>query len=317
MGTISNKIAGEPRLLMEAELKPLQGERFQSTGFADLGAARYQLPDGSTEMLLVESAQSVANRLEQVCWDAVEEDLVEPLRGLPYIRVNRQGGVMLTNSLLEAHRLNSPYILEGKDVAVLDKLKVELGTDREGPVSQRVLANVLLRCDTNALLHGVFLAKKDLAGGRYRLARLLTGFIEARNVKAAESGGVKNDRVNPGGDTGKGFGNVPFHRTEFVAERMTAFFNFDLALLESYGLAANANDLVVALGLWKVRRFLRTGLRLRTACDLELKGDLVATRPTGYQIPTEKELEVTLKDKISVCRTAGLLGEVCEVNWGE
>ena len=51
------------RLLMEAELVPVQGGRFQPTGFADLGAATYQLPDG-TRILLVESAQSMANRLE-------------------------------------------------------------------------------------------------------------------------------------------------------------------------------------------------------------------------------------------------------------
>ena len=60
------KLNTAPRLLMQAELKPLQGERFQPTGFADLGVARYTLPDG-TEMLLVESAQSVANRMELAC----------------------------------------------------------------------------------------------------------------------------------------------------------------------------------------------------------------------------------------------------------
>ena len=57
-----------PRLLMEAELEPVQGTRFQPTGFPDLGAATYEGPDG-TPMLLVESAQSMANRLESVCWD--------------------------------------------------------------------------------------------------------------------------------------------------------------------------------------------------------------------------------------------------------
>jgi CRISPR-associated protein Csb1 len=51
-----------PRLLMHADLKPVQGDRFQPTGFADLGAAVYERPDG-TRMLLVESAQSMANRL--------------------------------------------------------------------------------------------------------------------------------------------------------------------------------------------------------------------------------------------------------------
>ena len=34
----------QPRLLMEAQLKPIQGARFQPTGFPDLGAAAYQSP---------------------------------------------------------------------------------------------------------------------------------------------------------------------------------------------------------------------------------------------------------------------------------
>ena len=71
-----------PRLLIEAELKPLQGHRFQPTGFADLGPARYKAPDG-TEMLLVESAQSVANRLEFAIWDDARDDLIADVKGLP------------------------------------------------------------------------------------------------------------------------------------------------------------------------------------------------------------------------------------------
>src|SRR5579875_670414 len=61
------------RLLIEAKLKPLQGTRFQPTGFPNLGAATYQGP-GGVDMLLVESAQSMANRLEAVCWDEVNDD---------------------------------------------------------------------------------------------------------------------------------------------------------------------------------------------------------------------------------------------------
>ncbi len=105
-----------PRLVMEAELRPLQGDRFQPTGFPDLGPARYTLPDGTkTEMLLVESAQSVANRMELACWDEANDDLIPELKGLPYIRVKNGNGSSLTNSVLEAHRINSPYILDGED----------------------------------------------------------------------------------------------------------------------------------------------------------------------------------------------------------
>jgi CRISPR-associated protein Csb1 len=58
----------QPRLLMEADLRPVAGDRFQPTGFADHGAAEYKRPNGSM-MLLVESAQSVANRLEKTVMD--------------------------------------------------------------------------------------------------------------------------------------------------------------------------------------------------------------------------------------------------------
>jgi CRISPR-associated protein Csb1 len=316
MSTEFSALQGVSRLLLEAELKPVQGERFQPTGFADLGPARYQLPDG-TEMLLVESAQSVANRLEAVCWDEITGQLIPELDGLSLIVVKRQDGKPLTNSLLEAHRINSPYILEGKDQHVFAMLKRDVVGMEDGPVDIRLLAKTVFKYDTNAVLHGVFLAKPDLAGGRLRLARALSGFIEARNVRAVESGGVKNDRVNPSGDTRQGFGNVPFHRTEFTAEKIGAFVNLDLALLRGYGLGDEATDLLIALALFKIRQFLSNGLRLRTACDLESKNSLVVTRPSGFVVPEEKTLVETIQSKIAACRHQQLfvVPPITEVTW--
>lgn len=304
-------LSKSPRLLIEAKLKPLQGNRFQSTGFADLGPARYTLHDG-TVMLLVESVQSVANRMELACWDTAKDDLIADLKGLPYIRVHKAGGkVALTNSVLEAHRINSPYILEGADKKVFDQIKEGAAGMESGPVDTRKLASLILKCDPNAVVHGVFIAKSELAGGRLRLPRLLSGFIEATDVRSAESGGVKNDRVNPGkGDEGQsskeGFGNVPFHRTEFTAREVKASFNLDLAMLRGYGLADDATNLLIALSLFKVCRFLSTGLRLRTACDLDLDGTLVVTRPVGFNVPAESELLSECSSLIKVCAKAGL-----------
>lgn len=296
----------ETRLLMQASLKPLQGERFQPTGFPDLGAARYTLADG-TEMLLVESPQSVANRMEAVCWNEHANDLVGCLQGLPYIKVVDSQGKFLTASVLEAHRLNSPYILESSDTTFFNQLKKETG-DGQGPVNIAGLAQVVFKCDVNAVLHGVFIAKSELAGGRLRLTRALSGFIEARNARPAESGGVKNDRVNPSGDTRQGFGNVPFHRTEFVAEDITAYFSLDLALLRGYGLPDEAMKLLIALALFKVQGFLAHGLRLRTACDLEVKNALQVTRPASYTPPTLADLEKALPELIKACADKGLFG---------
>ena len=299
-----DQLANAPRLLMEAKLKPLQGHRFQPTGFADLGPARYALPDG-TEMLLVESVQSVANRMELACWDQAADDLIDELAGLPYIRVDC-GDYGKTNTINEFHRLNSPYIWSGTETDSAKAFRVAFikqaglpesilkkkgkgkvkDSDSEGSDSVpgvldfRKFYKAVFKYDPNAVVHGLFLEK---VAGRLRMPRLLSGFIEASGVNPVESGGTKVDNVLPspkaaGLDAKEGFGNVPFHRTEFVAEEIKAYFNLDLALLRGYGLADDATNLLIALSLFKIRRFLSTGLRLRTACDLELDGELNVAR---------------------------------------
>ena len=92
--------------------RPYKGTGFNRPGFRNLGAATYKAPDG-TDMLLVEFAQSLANRLEAVCWDNDADDWVSPLQGLPVVKVVVDGKTSLTNSVIEAHRLNSPYLLGG------------------------------------------------------------------------------------------------------------------------------------------------------------------------------------------------------------
>ena len=303
-----SSLNNEPRFLMEAELQPIQGDRFQPTGFPNLGHARYESPDGRGSMILVESAQSMANRLEAVCWDEVANDWVGPLRGLPLVKVVDGDGIPLTNSLLEAHRLNSPYILEGKDKTVVELLKTRLAAMDVGRVDLRKLAKVLLEFDTNALLHGVFLAKKELAGGRLRIPRSLSAFIEAENAQVATSGGVKNDSVDPKGDTAKGFGNVPFSRDEWVAERIAAYFNLDLRQVRAFGLGDEAEHLLVTLALFKIRRFLADGLRLRTACDLDVTR-ITVTRPKSFTLPSLADLETELPVLIDSVGARGLFGE--------
>lgn len=290
-----------PRLLLTVELKPLQGDRFQPTGFPSLGAATYQTKDGLK--LLVESAQSMANRLEATCWDSATNKPVAGLEGISHVKVTRKGE-FLTDSMLEAHRINSPYLLEGKDRKFFDQLKAELGGLEEGPINRKKLAEVLLKYDIGSLIHGVFLAKKDLAGGRLRVARALSAFIEATWAAVAASGGVKNDHVNPSGDTSLGFGNVPFARDEYIAERIDCYFNLDLAQIRGYGLGKNVERLLILLALYRVRKLLDGDLRLRTACELEPvdRDNIVATRPAGWKLPSLGDLESVVKAAIAECK---------------
>jgi CRISPR-associated protein Csb1 len=291
-----------PRLLMEVELKPLQGERFQPAGFADLGPARFTLPDG-TEMLLVESAQSVANHMELGCWDDAANDLISKLRGLPYIAVKTPDKKWLTSSVLEAHRINSEYIMKhgGEPTEFCETFTRELEYAGHSPVQWRKFYDALLKYDVNSLIHGCFIEE---IGGRLRVARALSGFIEARDVRVAESGGVKNNIVQP--ELKGGEGNVPFHRTEFVAREIKAFFNLDLAQLRGFGFKAEVLKLLVTLSLFKVRRFLSMGMRLRTACDLKMLGDLRITGPdNGFAIPHEEVLLDECARLINQCAKDG------------
>jgi CRISPR-associated protein Csb1 len=297
LATILDAVQDEPRLLIEASLRPIQGDRFQPTGFPDLGAALYRRPDG-TEMLLIESAQSMANRLESVCWDDAADNIAAPLAGLPHVIVKFDNGQQ-TSSIQEAHRLNSPYIVNNDQVK--GAITSEVGNAETGVLDIRKLAHSVFKLDACSVLHGVFLEK---IAGRLRLQRLLSSFIEAEDAQAATSGGVKLDRSNPSGDAAQGFGNVPFTRTEFTAEKITADFTLDLATMRGYGLGDAANRLLVALALYKITGLLQDGLRLRTACDLEVE-TIEVKRPKNLTLndldALRAETARALPDLIGAC----------------
>ena len=291
------------RLLFKIPLKPLLGKRFQPTGFPSLGAATFQTKKGRS--LLVESAQSMANRLESAIWDDVAHDLKPAVRGLSHVRITRKGD-FLTDTVLESHRLNSPYLLSNSDPTFSNRLREELGVMDTGPIDRALLAKVLLKYDIGSLIHGVFLAKKELAGGRLRVARALSAFIEADGVEVAPSGGVKNDHVNPQGDAKSGFGNVPFARDEYTAEKITLYVNLDLAQMRGYGLGEDAETLMLLLSLYKLRVLVDQPMRLRTFCDLQVKKghEVRAFVPKEWALPERTDLETDLKAAIARCRSA-------------
>ncbi len=300
------------RLLIETELKPVQGDRFQPTGFADLGAAVYERPDG-TRMLLVESAQSVANRLEFACLDKGGPRLSPELEGLPYVLVKLTSGVETeTSSLVEAHRINSPFIIS--DSGFKKEFTLAAGYAPGKPIDWRKVGAALFKYDPNSLLHGVFMA--NLGDGRIKVPRMITGFIEAEDVREAASGGVKNNPLDPSGKIRAVelmeqdvYGNVPYARMEYTAAKIRAYFNVDLALLAGCDLGPEAEELLTALGLFKIRRFLNGGLRLRTACDLFPVGEPVVRNEAGFVFPKEPDLLKAVQRGIKACTGKGLFAK--------
>jgi CRISPR-associated protein Csb1 len=262
------------RLLIEAELRvaPGTGGRFQPTGFPDLGPALYKgirysdnKPEPETvNMLLVESAQSIANRLEDVCFQGEE---YEPnCQGIPYVRVldGHRSNAFLTSSVREPHRLASPYVLGSKPTGAAEEyrktLAKALNANKERPVHIWKMVPALFERDPACILHGVFLEEID---GRIRLPRLVSGHIEAIDPNAANYGGVYRGEV-----TAKD--NIPYPRQEFTSPGIKAWFIIHLGTLNGYNIDEPKRRFLVLWALYKIDRFLNGYLRLRTACEFDV-----------------------------------------------
>lgn len=311
-------IAPSARETFHVGLRPVVGSRFQPTGFPDIGAAVYDRPLGDglwRQDLLVESAQSMANHLEATAWDRSTQDQVAELQGLPYVRVVDAEGRYLTSSRTEAHRLASAFIkdsaLDGALMTDVIRARLQLRDDR--PISPHTIAAAVLALDPLCLVHGVFFAENaKVWPGQPRIARVTTALIEAEDVRPVVSGGVKRDEVRhsigEGGGSSEGYGSIPFHRTEYVARTISLGVSIDHAQITGFGLSSSATQLLRTLARWEVRALLDRGLRLRTACDLEVAGEV--------PLPPLEELAAELAEAIDASADElGTRGPL-DVVWG-
>jgi CRISPR-associated protein Csb1 len=197
--------------------------------------------------------------------------------------------------MLEAHRLNSAYIEKAEEPGCHALIEQEIGVTKNRPIDRSKFVKTVLKYDAGSLLHGVFLESMD---GRLRIARAISAFIEADGVKTAASGGVKNDRVQAakdeaGGRTAKeGFGNLPFPRDEYTAENITLYASIDLAQINGYRLDEDATQMLILLALFKLRSFVDSPMRLRTACSFELRdgGAIASKNVPEFKLPSLEEL---------------------------
>jgi CRISPR-associated protein Csb1 len=298
------------RTVLEAQLTPIAGSLIQPTGFPDLGAAEFG--DGK---LLVESAQSMANWLESVTWDAATNDQAAELAsaGIPYVRVVDPHGAFLSSSRLEAHRLASAYIMTGTVAGTTGEkwLEEQLQLVKGRPLDYRAVARACFRIDPVSLVHGVFFARRSWPW-QPRVTRAVTSFIEASDVKPAVSGGVKKDGVineAKGGATAEGYGTVPHHRVEYTAGTITAFFTVDHAQFKSYGLSEPATALLEAITDFEIASLLDRGMRLRTRCDLVVSDITKGERPDAADAAARiAKFAADARDE---------LGPVTEVIWSD
>lgn len=320
------------RQLFDVDFVPVGSSRFQPTGFPDIGAATFQRfdPDaeggtgGWVESLVLESAQSMANRLEGTAWvDANDEpDQLELFKGLPYVRVvHADDGKYLTSSRTEAHRLASAFIKDADlgNTNMKAVIRERLGLRDDRPVAPRHIAQAVMALDPFCLLHGVFFAEKaGVWPGQPRIVRATSAQIEAIDVKPAHLGGVKRDHVRHGiSDTGgsaEGYGTIPYHRTEWTARTIRGSFNIDLAQIRSYGLGDDGTALLVAMARWEIASLFSEPLRLRTACDLSVESDAILDH-SGEPLPSPDSLANQVRSGIAACAHLLGSGEPIVVKW--
>lgn len=289
-------LAGATRLLIDAALTPSLGTTFQPTGFANLGAAEFQHPDG-TRSLIVESVQSLANHFEAIGFDAPGGVPIPLLERLPWVGVRDGEGTRLTSSRQEAHRLASAYVREGSFDGTPGTawLREHMGLVEKKPLPWPGIYRSLFETDPLTLLHGVFFSEKGMPGNP-KVRRALSAVIEAHGVSTVVSGGLKRDDVQFTADreakrgAEEGYGFVPFGRVEYTAREIRFSASIDLQQIRGYGLGQSETELLTLLAVWEVVALLDGPLRLRTACDLEVVG-VTVRRPEGYDLPQRADLE--------------------------
>lgn len=335
----------QDRVLISAELHLANGSFFQPTGFPDIGACIYT--DGAGQRrCLVESEQSMANRLEGVCMQAPGV-WRPPMAGrLPVIHVKDRKNRLLATNLTEAHRVASSYVLESdikgvKGTTLEKKLEEHLGLDgKTWPLDGRDrLAQAVFALDPAAILHGFQFMQWEAVG--LRAARLLHARLEANLAEDGEVhyGLVKVDGIEPGMSSAQksNKGQSIASKVRYVPQSIQATFEIDvLSLRERSLVPASGEDgaddgfsnraaqrFLLGLALWKIHRFLtngpafdaRTGdtmgaLRLRADCSLALGRVSWAGSKQGAPFGENEPLEPGLLVKlVATTEPAGLLAE--------
>lgn len=293
---------GPVSLVIKAEMKTVGAQdTFQPAGFPQIGHVIYKAPrrndDGEwseESVCVVDSAASMANHLESVCFIDVGGNSIHPdLQGLPYVICETDNGGQrrtVTNSLQEGHRLASDYFVD-KDHAMLGDRKFrhilreefgiqEVQQDKTYYVYPENWWNILstiFQYDPNSLVHGVLFAREQI-----KISRLISPHLEAYGAGRVRGSGVKFDRLR------KTLSGQPIFSTDSETARLIcATFIIDLALLRSYGNDGNGLDnnqkrFLLEFSLWKINQLLAKPFRFRSECFLQCSEITISDENGSY-----------------------------------
>jgi CRISPR-associated protein Csb1 len=286
--TLLEQLYAQDYVVIRASLEPKNGNFLQPTAFPDIGPCIYRDKEGQ-RWCLVESEQSMSNRLEAVCMKSPGV-WVDDLKGLPLIAVRNKAGDLLATNLTEPHRIASSYILDGKRAGNGDMralLEEKLGLQNGGdfwPMDRRAdLERLVFALDPSALLHGFQFVQWKFVG--LRQTRLVHARLEAELADDPEVHYVmvKWDGIEPEStrEERANKGQSIAAKSRIVPKNIVATFEIDVLGLKSLSLDEDRKKFLLGLALWKIGALLAnkpsfdprsraTGpsLRLRADCYL-------------------------------------------------
>ena len=296
--------AGCRRILITAELEPSnEGALIQPTGFPDLGPVLYPDPSGKNGLIcLIESEASMANRLEEVCFDnKYIGSLKGAFAGLPYLKAETKNE-FTTASTIDGHRFASDFLADGeanfgdgkKKLATHIKEKLKMSDDG-GTMTVANIPNIfplVMELDPMSLIHGFQISNKQIKFVGLRLPRALSASVVGFDCSRVTVPGVKFNVGQVDSDSGQAI----FQKARITAKKIEVRFSIDVGLLASLRLDSICAEgqpgphqtarlqLLLSIALWKVATFLdllRYEFSLRTECKLRIKrnGDGVEIAP--------------------------------------
>jgi CRISPR-associated protein Csb1 len=284
--SLLEQLYAQDRVVITASLKLTNGHFLQPTGFPDIDACIYRDKEGR-RWCLVESEQSMSNRLEAVCMKSPGV-WVDDLKGLPLVVVKNKDGDLLATNLTESHRVASSYVLDGvrnyqrivttkfddkkkddeAEKKALDEATMRalfesrLGLRNGGdfwPLDKREdLEKLIFALDPAALLHGFQFVQWKFVG--LRQTRLIHARLEAEVADDPEVhyGMVKWDAIEPEStrEERANKGQSIAAKSRIVPKDISATFEIDVLALKSLSLDEDRKKFLLGLGLWKIGAFL-------------------------------------------------------------
>jgi CRISPR-associated protein Csb1 len=289
------------------ELKPLTDSVFPAI-FKDVGHSLWINPVTGKQDLLIDSPNSLANRLESVLSISNTGKPIDLLEGISYCYLKDVTGKTIVTTLQLPHRIGSGPIALTKQ----DDFKKRLQAD----IKENGLHAAVLRYDTLSLIFGTWLSRID--GGHGKISKVITARIVGRNVTRVNVGGTKQEaspikamgissaNVDVSAFEGNnikgsdiGIGTLPFQKYEFVAAKYELQISINWNLIDAYDLPEHCKAMLRSIVSLCVYELLSQQLYCRTNCSFIPDGKFDCT---GLDLPSSKEVLAALPGQIKACK---------------